>query len=71
MLTEGDMRNILRHRCEAVGGQAEFARQAGVSEGLVSLVMLGKRSVGKKLAEAMGYQKKVVFESLQSKSGKA
>lgn len=39
MLTERDMRNILRHRCEEAGGQRKWAETHGFSAPYVNLVL--------------------------------
>jgi DNA-binding transcriptional regulator YdaS (Cro superfamily) len=68
MLTENDMRNILRHRCASAGSAAAFAQQANLSEGLVSQILSGRQKVGPKMAKALGYRKIIRFEPLQSNS---
>lgn len=69
MLTESDMRNILRHRCEAAGGMTKWAREHNLNPGYVSSVLAGQRTVGPKIAAAIGYKSAAVFFPLQSANG--
>jgi len=55
---------MLRSQCEQ-SSQREFARQAGLSETLVSLVLSGKRPMTASIAKALGYQKKIAWQALQ------
>jgi DNA-binding transcriptional regulator YdaS (Cro superfamily) len=68
MLNENDLRQILRHRCESAGSAAKFARQADLSEGLVSQILSGRQKMGPKMARALGYRKIIRFEPLQPNS---
>ena len=61
MLSQEDMRNVLRHRCEQAGGQSAYARQIGICRSMINNVLIGEREVGPELASKMGYQKKVVY----------
>tara|TARA_R100001086_G_scaffold180400_8_gene100217 strand:- start:1469 stop:1684 length:216 start_codon:yes stop_codon:yes gene_type:complete len=61
MITETDIRNILRHRCEAAGGQSALAREIGMSSQFINFVVNGEREVSERLARKLGYQRKVVF----------
>lgn len=57
MISESDLRNILRHRVKAAGGGSAFAKEAGVSPTLISLTLSGYQKVGPRLAEKIGYRK--------------
>lgn len=61
MLTQADMRNILRHRCEEAGGQGKFAESIGISPQYLSDILNGKRAIGAMLAGKIGYERKIVF----------
>jgi len=61
MLTADNMRQILRHRCEEAGGQKEWAKQNGFALSFVQFALSGDRHISARLAEALGYNRKVVF----------
>jgi len=61
MITQNDLRNILRHRCEAAGSQRKFAREIGFSAQFVCDVLQGRRHISSELAEKIGYRRKIVF----------
>lgn len=65
-LSAAELIVVLRHRCDAWGGQRAFCASVGLSETLISLVLAGKQKPGPKIARALGYQKKVVFVPLLS-----
>ena len=64
-LNNGELVAMLRDRCQH--GQASWAREHGLSEALVSLVLAGKQRPGPKIAAALGYQRKVGWYPLQDK----
>lgn len=56
---------ILCHLQEEVwrtGSQKQWAREHDVSEQLLSDVLKGRRDVGNKVLEALGYRKVVLYE---------
>ena len=61
MLSQQDMRNILRHRCEEAGSQAALARNLGVSIQYIHDVLAGRRQFSANLAARIGYERKIVF----------
>lgn len=61
--TEEQMRTLLWMRCVAAGGQCEWARQHKVSPQFVCDVVHGRRAVTETIADALGYDRKIVFES--------
>ena len=65
MINADNLRQILRHRVEEAGTAANFARQHGLSEGLISQVLSGRHKIGPKIARACGYRKITVFQALQ------
>lgn len=66
MLSQQDMRNILRHRCEEAGGQAAWGRKHGFTRQMICNVLAGNIGISKRMAEAIGYRQIVVFCSLQT-----
>lgn len=54
----------LRKRCEEVGGQARFAREIGVTKGMISHVLLKRHPPGPKILEALGLEKTVTYQVL-------
>jgi hypothetical protein len=60
VITENDMRNILRHRCER-DGQKAWAEKNGFAVSFIQFVLSGDRRVSERLSEALGYNRKVVF----------
>lgn len=61
MLTQGDIRNILRHRCEAAGSQSAWARANGVKRQYVSQVLAGKQRPGAAILRALGYEARISY----------
>ncbi len=61
-----DLLDMLRERCQGDGAARAFAREAGVSETLISLILAEKRSIGPKVAKALGYRKFIRWVSLQA-----
>jgi hypothetical protein len=61
MITESDLRNILRHRCEEAGGQGAWAKSNGFALSFVQFVLAGERRVSARIAKALGYNRSVVF----------
>lgn len=49
-----DVRTRLSAACVAAGSQRRFARQAGVSEGYLSMVVRGKQEPGDAILFALG-----------------
>lgn len=70
-LSERDMRNILRHRCEEAGGQKAWAVANGVSPQHVSDILNGRRNVSAKIAKLVGYSPLIRFSALHSESDTA
>jgi hypothetical protein len=65
MKDSGELLDLLRKRCEGKGAASVFARQAGVSETLVSLALSGKQKIGPKIARGLGYRRIVRWTPLQ------
>jgi hypothetical protein len=61
MISENDLRNILRHKCEAAGTQRAWAQQHGICEVNLCQVLKGQRAVTDAMASALGYLKIVQF----------
>ena len=58
-ITEAELRARLRAACDAAGGQKAYADSIGVSEALVSLVLLGKQSAGPAISRPLGFTKHI------------
>jgi len=56
MATNADLVGMLKARCEA-SSQAAVARECGVSETYISLVLSGRQKIGPKLARIFGYRR--------------
>ena len=61
MITQSDIRNILRHKCEEAGGQKQWATNNDIGTGFVNDVLTGRRSPSSRLAKKLGYEKIVHF----------
>jgi DNA-binding transcriptional regulator YdaS (Cro superfamily) len=61
VISESDLRNILRHKCEAVGSVTEFARRNAISQSFLNKMIRGETPVTAKVAKIAGYERKVVF----------
>lgn len=66
MIRQKEMVTILRHRCEAAGGQRQLAQAYGVSPAFISDVVNGRRVVTARLARLMGYQRDIVFSACKT-----
>ena len=64
MVSAENLRQILQHRITEAGGAAIWARNAKISHSMVSLTLTGEREAGDKMAAALGYKRRVVFEAL-------
>lgn len=63
-MTEEELRNIIRAKITWDVNAASLAREWGVSPNYLSDVLHGKRGIGDKLANALGYRRVVTFERL-------
>jgi hypothetical protein len=61
------MRELLRQRVEAAGGQSACAKALGISAQYLSDCLKGRREVGKSIAEPMGYKAVMVYVPLAVK----
>lgn len=61
MITQNDIRAILRHRCEASGSQKQWAIANNIGTGFVNDVLTGRREPSARLSKALGYEKTVHF----------
>lgn len=55
----------LRRACAGRGGQAAFARRAGVPESIVSMVLNGHRDVPEAIANALGFVETRAFRRIK------
>lgn len=62
--TEIEMRSILWAECHGKNTQVEFARAHGLSAQFVNDVVNGRRDVTQKVANALGYEKFVIFRPI-------
>lgn len=60
MTTEEDIYRLLENGIEKTS-QSEFARKHGFSKGFINDVLNRRRGVSDRLAEALGYVRKIVF----------
>ncbi|MCQ8240551.1 hypothetical protein [Rhizosaccharibacter radicis] len=61
-MTPDDLRRELSQRCKHRGGQAAFARKAGVSPSTISSVLSGRLPVNEVIANAMGFFRPGFFQ---------
>ena len=55
MLTNDELRDLLRQKCKHRNGQAEFAKRHNIPRQTVNDAFNGKRPVGQKIRAALGY----------------
>ena len=55
-MTTEELLELLRRECIATSQRA-VAERAGVSDGLISLILTGKQKIGPKVAKALGYRR--------------
>lgn len=58
-MTLESFRNHLRKEVERAGSQRKLAKELGVSAMFVNDVLRGRRDPGKKMLDAMGFQRQV------------
>jgi hypothetical protein len=69
MISENDLRNILRHRCEAAGSVAKWAAMHGLNQSYVQETVFGNyQSIGPKIYAALGYRKIIQFAPCNSEN---
>ena len=56
--------DLIRARVTSAGGQKQFADAAGVSQGYVNDILAGKRAPGRKILQALGYRKVLLYEMM-------
>lgn len=62
MITQDDLRNILRHRCEAAGSITKWAAMNGLNQSYVQETIAGNyQTIGPKICAALGYRKIIQF----------
>jgi hypothetical protein len=59
------VRKLLRNACKLHGGESGFARDAGVTQQLVSAVLLGRREPRGKILDALGLEVVVTYRRKQ------
>lgn len=68
MLTEREVMQRLRAAIEQAGGQNQFARAHGFTNGYISDVLHGKRALADRILASIGVVRKTVYQ-LQDKEG--
>lgn len=61
-MTKEQVIALLLEETRRAGSQKEWCRAHGISEQYVSDVLKGRRDVGNKVLEALGYRKVVIYE---------
>lgn len=64
MLTEQELLDYLRTAIQQAGSQQAFARQHGISAQYISDVLRGRREIGAKIAQALGYERVVRYRKV-------
>ena len=47
--------------CNKMGGQSSFAKAHGISTAYVNDILQGRRDPGKKILDAIGFEKRVIY----------
>lgn len=68
LLSEKDILDLLRQRCQEVGTAKAVAEQLGVAPSYVSDVLAGRREIGKSIFEKLGYERVVMYRPLGGES---
>lgn len=61
-MNQNDIKKILLKACNAAGGQSAWAKSKGISAAYVNDALAGRREVGDKILEALGYEKVVTYK---------
>jgi transcriptional regulator with XRE-family HTH domain len=56
-INAGDLRRRMQARARRLGGQAQLAKSLGVSTGLISEVLSGRREPNARIAQGMGFRR--------------
>lgn len=56
LMTEDEVRDLIRQKCTELGGQSAFARTCGVQPQFISMVLTGKRAPSDVILEAVGVE---------------
>jgi hypothetical protein len=64
-LTEAELCRVLRDACTAAGGGAQWAARHNFYPKTPSVVMRGEQAISPRLAEALGYERVVLFRKRQ------
>ena len=59
--TADEVREILRAECEKAGSQTEWGARHCLSQVTVSHTMIGHRNIGRRIADALGLEKVVLY----------
>lgn len=69
LFTEEELVVELAGRIRRHGDGQVVAYQLGVSQGALSNVLTGGRPIGPRMAKALGYRKRVMFEPIDAAAG--
>ena len=62
LLNESQVRNLLKRECDAAGGQKQWAEKHMISESYVCDALQCRRTLGRKLTEALGVKYIAMYE---------
>lgn len=65
MLTEEELVIELAGLARGYGRQQQLAGQLGISQGSLANILGGDRGIGERLAERLGYRRRVLFEPVE------
>lgn len=68
-MTEQDVIRLLVQACAKAGGQAPWAKQAGVSQAYINDVVNGRRLPGPSVLNALGLERVVTYRRKERKDG--
>lgn len=69
-LTHAELSAKLSAAVLAAGGETSLAEALGVSPQLVNHIRNGRQDIGRKLAEALGYEMRVLYVPLNAEGGR-
>jgi len=64
MITEDELREILRQQCNELGNAAIWSRNNKVSNSYISDILSGRRPIGKKVASRLGMEAVKLYKKI-------
>lgn len=61
LLTDDDVRALLREECEKAGSQSAWGREHQIAQGIVNKTISGRRAIGKRICAALGIESAKMF----------